>query len=450
MNHPRIMEEISRHTWATTPAAMDAIVRAVQVGIGSEDEPIFHAAPVPMRDLRGVGEDQAGRYRYSERVGDVGVVRVEGPITPRSSWLTNASGLTSVDGLSADLADMAGDPAVGRVVMVFDSPGGATTGISELAAQIRGFEKPIASYVYGMAASAAYWLASAAPRVISADTGMVGSVGCVMTLNSKREDGTVEIVSSQSPKKRLDPATESGRAHYQEICDAMAQIFVDQVAENRGVSSDAVLERFGEGGLVVAGSARERGMIDGVSTFSEFLRGFRAAPTGSAFPRAVKAESNRVDGEKTETGQLICAEEKPADAGQNEEMVMTLNELLAQSPEAARELEERIVAARADAVTSLRSEMKFAATIAASSEYPAPIRGLASAVLAGEKSKDALDGAVTVFEAQVEERKSAEAKAAEGTIASTPAQAKEQLSADGKCRSEADFRAAVARARGER
>ena len=130
MKHPRIIEEISRHTWATTPAAMDAIVRAIEVGLDASDEPIFHAAPAPMRDLRGAGEQTSGRYAYGEQIRDVGVIRIEGPITPRASWLTNASGLTSVDGVASDLAAMASDPSISRVLMVFDSPGGATTGIS--------------------------------------------------------------------------------------------------------------------------------------------------------------------------------------------------------------------------------------------------------------------------------------------------------------------------------
>jgi len=450
MKHPRIIEEISRHTWATTPAAMDAIVRAVDGEITEDDRQIFHAAGSPARDVIGAGPGQNGRYRYSERMRDVGIVHVDGPITPRSSWLTHASGLTSVDGVSADLADMAADPSISRVVMVFDSPGGATTGISELAAQIRAYQKPIASYVYGMAASAAYWLASAAPEVMSADTGMVGSVGCVMTLNTKRDDGTVEIVSAQSPKERLDPTTESGRAYYQAICDALAQVFIEQVAADRGVSADEVEERFGEGGLVVADDALERGMVDGVSTFANFLAEFSARAPGSAFPRRVKENSNRVDGAETETGQLSGEAENPAAAGHEEEKVMDLKELLAQSPEARAELEERIATARADAVTALRAEMKRAASIASSDQYPKAIRGLAANVLAGEKSQDALDGAVTAYEAQVEERKSAEAQAAEKNLPSTPAQTNEQPSADHVIRNEADFRAAVERARGVR
>lgn len=457
--HPRIIEEISRHTWATTPVALDAILRAVNVGLTADDEPIFHAAPVQMRDLR--EGDAGGRYNHGQQNGSVGVIRIDGPITPRASWLTEASGITSVDALSADLAKMAADPSISQVIMVFDSPGGATTGISEFAAQVRAFEKPIASYVYGMAASAAYWIASAADEVVTADTGLVGSVGVVMTLSTKRADGTVEIVSAQSPKKRMDPQTESGRAHYQEIADAMAQVFVDAVATHRGVSADDVVERFGEGGLVASASAVERGMVDRISTFAEYLESFRAnGPTRTRAQAAIHVaekiqvltESNRVDAGVSEIGHMKSDDTAAIEAAETEKEIgtMTLNELLAQSPEAKAELEALLGDARSSAVSALRAEIKIAADVAASDAYPKNVRAIAVDVIEGKRPQAALDGAMAVVEMAAEKTKSDEAVDASKTLPATPAASAETLSADGVIRSEADYKAAVARAKGMR
>ncbi|KEZ65413.1 hypothetical protein C5I_0136085, partial [Pseudomonas syringae pv. syringae FF5] len=49
-----------------------------------------------------------------------------------------------------------------------------------------------------------------------------------------------QIVSRNAPNKRLDMATEEGRAKVGETVDAMGEVFVAKVARNLGVASDAV------------------------------------------------------------------------------------------------------------------------------------------------------------------------------------------------------------------
>lgn len=449
MKNPLIMEFISREMWAVMPQTLEAITRIVTDGTSLEDPTLFHGAHAEMREIESTmsaaAEDGGGgAYNFSERLGNVGVIRVEGPIIPRASLQPMSQPkMTTCSGIQADLASMESDTRIDRIALVVDSPGGAATGLAELAAQIRTSKKPVHAYVAGNCASAAYWIASAADKIVASKSASIGSIGVVGIFNNKKKDGTVEIVSSQSPNKRPDLETDEGRADVQAHVDDLADVFISSVAENRGTTTENVLERYGRGSMFIASKALDRGMIDGVSTLADFLADFRSGEP----KRKIK---NRVDPKNSETGERICEAENPASAGHNEETTMTLNELLAQSPEAKRELEERVVAERAAAVAALRTEMKFAATIAAADQYPSSIRGLASAVLAGEKSKDALDGAVTLYEAQVEEKKSAEAKAAEGTLPETPAQASEKLSEDHVVRSEADFRAAVKRARGER
>jgi hypothetical protein len=68
----------------------------------------------------------------------------------------------------------------------------------------------------GHGASAAYWIASAADEVVVAPTAIVGSIGAVMAISDRtkadeaRGVSTIEIVSSQSPKKRLSPTSAEG------------------------------------------------------------------------------------------------------------------------------------------------------------------------------------------------------------------------------------------------
>lgn len=474
MKHPRIIEEIGRHNWAITESAMRAIMRAVESGVGPDDEVYFHHARRAISEELVVYSDSTGNtsagfvpvpppqeseYVHGERVGNVGVIRIEGPITPRASWLTQASGLTSVDGVSSDLDAMAVDPSIAKVLFVFDSPGGAVTGVSELAAQIRDFPKPTAGYVFGMAASAAYWLASATDRLVAADTADVGSIGVVCWVGVDNDAETVKIISSQSPRKHADPTTESGRAEYQQLIDATAQIFVDTVAANRGTTTDDVLENFGRGGMLIADAARERGMIDGVSTYRAFLAEFSAAdatksPRPGAPERLSRTSALSVDNppigrETLETTDATSVDTGAQGADEREEK-MNLQELLAANADAKRELDAMVADARATAVAEFRGAVQLAVEVASGEKYPRSVRALAGQVILGTAEPAALVGAMSVVEISEEKKNSDEAVAASAALPATPAQAKDKISDDHIVRSEADFRAAVERVRGVR
>ena len=98
-------------------------------------------------------------------------------------------------------------------MLEIDSPGGQIAGISEFADQVAAAGKPIVAYISDIGASAAYWIASAADQVIIRDTAAAGSVGVVATLRrDKKDNDRIQIVSSQSPRKRVDPETEEGRS----------------------------------------------------------------------------------------------------------------------------------------------------------------------------------------------------------------------------------------------
>jgi ClpP class serine protease len=79
-----------------------------------------------------------------------------------------------------------------------------------------------------MGASAAYWLAAATSRITISDTALVGSIGVVGTAIDDRERQKMQgvtfhqIVSSNAPKKRPDPATPEGRQVLQNEIDALA------------------------------------------------------------------------------------------------------------------------------------------------------------------------------------------------------------------------------------
>ncbi|MCL7486651.1 MAG: S49 family peptidase [Desulfobulbaceae bacterium] len=225
-------------------------------------------------DLQALAAKSGEWYRPNVTMrGSVAVLNVVGPIFRYANLMTRYFGLQTLENLSRDFAAVQDEKRAERLVMVFDSPGGQATGISEMAEMIKKSKKPVIAYVDGMAASAAYWMASAAGRIIVSKTAELGSIGAILGVRTDREDGVVKLISSQSPLKQADPGTESGRNELQRRVDALAQVFIEDVAENRKVSVETVLNEFGRGGIRMGDKAVKLGMADEVSTFEEVVRG---------------------------------------------------------------------------------------------------------------------------------------------------------------------------------
>lgn len=203
----------------------------------------------------------------------VAVLPVVGPIFRRANLFTEVSGATSIDILARDFNAALADPNVKAILLNVDSPGGEITGVAEFAQMVADAKKPCVAYVGGLGCSAAYWIASAADRVVIDPTAQVGSIGVVQAMPNPdaKSAADVEIVSSQSPKKRPNVATESGRAVIQERVDALADVFVATVARYRDVTQAKVLADFGRGATLVGESAVREGMADAIGSYESTL-----------------------------------------------------------------------------------------------------------------------------------------------------------------------------------
>lgn len=211
--------------------------------------------------------------RYTTKRGSVATVEISGPIVRYADLFAEVSGLTSTQHLALDIQKAIDDLSISAIILSIDSPGGEATGINELANLI--YEgrkkKKIVAYAEGFAASAAYWLAAATERIYLDKTAMLGSVGVVFVVPdpSKRAARDVEIVSSQSPKKRPDVSTESGKAEIQRWADELAQVFIDGVALYRELTEDDVLAW--EGGIQIGEAAIAAKMADEVTSYEQLV-----------------------------------------------------------------------------------------------------------------------------------------------------------------------------------
>jgi capsid assembly protease len=216
-----------------------------------------------------LGRPLKNTYTVSVRDG-VGILPVQGALFKRGNLFTEISGATSLEMVMRDFGEMQTNAEVSSIVFDVDSPGGEMKGVNEFAKFVvenRG-KKPIIAYVGGMAASGGYWISAAADEIVADETAIFGSLGVVMTAKDTSERDaksgvkTYEIVSSQSPLKRTDIASDEGQAHVKSLVDKLADEFIGFVATHRNVSKEKVLADFGKGGLLTARDAVAAGMAD--------------------------------------------------------------------------------------------------------------------------------------------------------------------------------------------
>lgn len=206
--------------------------------------------------------------------GGVGVIHVSGIISRHADMLASFFGLGSaaIENIAKDFQSLLDNDEVKSIILDFDTPGGAITGVNELAEIIykaRGI-KPIKAYVTGLACSAGYFLAAACDEIIIDEMGSVGSIG-VMRVVSKQNDKSVIFKSSQSPMKNIDGESEQGRAEYQAKVDYLASIFIDKVAKYRGISADEVINRGNKGGVLVGAVAVTAGLADRLGSMDSLI-----------------------------------------------------------------------------------------------------------------------------------------------------------------------------------
>ncbi|MDF3821980.1 S49 family peptidase [Leptospira sp. 96542] len=246
-------------------------------------------AAIEARLGRPLANDQ---QEYVVRDGGIAVLPIEGVIAPKANLFTRISGGFSAQMGIAQIESAMADSRVKGLVLLIDSPGGSVFGTPELAATVRELSdrKPIVAVTDGMMASAAYWIGSAANAVYaSGPTVQVGSIG-VVTSHTHVPTGAAQVTEITAGRyKRMGssnkPLTEEGAQYLQGQVDHLYSVFVDAVADNRGSSTDVVLEHMADGRIFIGQQALDAGLIDGFATLDAIVEQMAADPARFATRR---------------------------------------------------------------------------------------------------------------------------------------------------------------------
>jgi signal peptide peptidase SppA len=203
-----------------------------------------------------------------------GVIPIAGVIGKSLSPLEKMTGAVDVSDIGDTIDEYCMNPQVTRIAFQVSSPGGTVTGVEELANKVRNIAKPTMSYTDTEMASAAYWVAAAADKVVASPSSTVGSVGVYMVVadysEAAKAEGIKMIVIKAGQHKAIGvPGTEvtdAHQAHLQEGVDEIHADFKAAVLKTRKMVKAEDME-----GQVFSGKqAAQRGLVTGLAdSFNE-------------------------------------------------------------------------------------------------------------------------------------------------------------------------------------
>lgn len=261
--------------WAITETALTNILRALHANM----DHLLDAGPIREAQSKGIDVSVEGR---------TAVIPLTGVLMRRPGIFMRLFGnVTSMEEATFALRAAANDPAIDNILLWIDSPGGTVQGTQRLGEAVRDVSaiKKVVAQVDGMAASAAYWIASQADEIYAATDSEVGSIGVISALydtsRKYQEAGIEPVVSTTGKFKAIGvPGLEidaEQREYLQERVNEAFDNFKTAIINGRGMSMDAV-DAVADGRMFSVSDAQATGLVDGVRSIESTLETMQKTP----------------------------------------------------------------------------------------------------------------------------------------------------------------------------
>lgn len=264
-----LQKGLSPALWALAPEYADQVFESYRAAQMPPENPA--SPPKASRDLP--APDYAGQLTEIED--GVAVIHIDGPLDRQSrvSWYSGQIYSLGQDAILAALEAALANPAVRAILLSINSPGGVVAGTKELAdfiADARA-KKPLAAYVNGLAASAAFWLAAATGRIYAPRTAMLGSIGVIMAIANlsgfyQKLGVQLEYISSgkfKSAGRGERELTDEEREYFQRQITAMHEIFKSDVRAHLDIARPD--GDWAEAQMFLADEAFDLGLLAGIA-----------------------------------------------------------------------------------------------------------------------------------------------------------------------------------------
>lgn len=207
----------------------------------------------------------------------IDVITVEGTIAEGQVSYNHVWTLNRIDDL------MKRDSNKG-IMLYVNSPGGGIYESDELYLKLKEYKektgRPVYAYMAQTAASGGLYVCMAADKIYANRMTLTGSIGVIMSLTDTT--GLQDLIGIKSEnivsgknKAMGNPLTDEQRDILQSIIDESYEIFVDVVAEGRGLDEQTV-KKLADGRVYSPVQAKKAGLIDEIADFDTAVSQMKA------------------------------------------------------------------------------------------------------------------------------------------------------------------------------
>lgn len=257
---------------------------------------------------RAIGRNEDGDTPYAISSDGIVTLSLQGSMT---KYASSMSASASTIRLRQQLSHAGRNDDVQGILLTIDSPGGTVAGTQDLANTVRSAsqKKPVFAFCEDLCASAAFWVASQATRIVANNaTAQIGSIGTFAVIYDMSRQAEslgikVHVVRAGEFKGAGTPGTEITEqqiANWQSIVDGMNEEFLSGVAMGRDVTRQMV-DGWANGRVYGANDALDMGLIDAVQTFEQTLTELVEASASNPNRRVTMSEEQKPVEPKTAT-----------------------------------------------------------------------------------------------------------------------------------------------------
>ncbi|SDX93989.1 S49 family peptidase [Roseicitreum antarcticum] len=304
MHHAQIAQRAFNTPLMVDPAKALAFLSGLGPRITGQ-EITFHGLEVEAADQTAAslparaslfGNDLAQRHQRNGTqpyalVDGIAVIEIAGTLVHRGAWIGQSSGMTSYEGIAAQLQAALSDPGVRGIALDIDSFGGEVAGAFDLADRIRAAraQKPMHAFVAEHALSAGYVLASQADRIILPRTGAVGSIGVVALhtdMSGALDQKGIAVTLIHAGAHKIDanpyqPLPKAVHDQMQRELEVVRFLFAETVAAGRGDRLTHAAALATEAAVFRGADAIAAGLADDLADPVTAFHAFAAAPRGT-------------------------------------------------------------------------------------------------------------------------------------------------------------------------
>jgi protease-4 len=236
----------------------------------------------------------------------VAVIDVKGTMTKYGSSLSQMRHGTI--GVRKAIRNATQNKDVKSILIFVESPGGTAQGTQDLADEVAraASKKQVTAYIEDIGASAAYWVASQADRIIANSSAMVGSIGTYGVVydysEMARMDGVkVHVVRAGAFKAngvKGEEVTHEALADYQRVVNEINDLFVAGITKGRRLSNNDA-RALADGRIHIASRAIDMKLIDEIGGFETALNSLIVGKKGRSSIGAVRHGDLKMDQEQT-------------------------------------------------------------------------------------------------------------------------------------------------------